>query len=124
MLAVETCMVAYARQQGGDEEAYAVTGLRRLASLPDVPTVAESASPGFDAGSWTGLVAPARTPGDIVARMNAAMRAVLQDPGNASIFAQQEAEIRPGSPEQYGAYLKGELDRWGAIIRAHGIRLE
>jgi len=105
-------------------KAYAVASLRRLASLPEVPTVAETAAPGFEAGSWTGLVAPARTPAEIVGRMNAAVRAVQQEPSNAAIFAQQEAEVRSGSPEQYGAFLRSEYERWGGIIRKHRVRVE
>jgi tripartite-type tricarboxylate transporter receptor subunit TctC len=105
-------------------KAFAVTGLRRLAALPQVPTVAEVAAPGFEAGSWTGLVAPARTPPEAVARMNAAVRAVQQDPAVAALYAQHEAEIRSGTPEQYGAFLQAESTRWGALIRKHGVRVE
>lgn len=105
-------------------KAYASTGLKRLAALPDVPTVGETVSPGFDAGSWSGIVAPARTPADTVKRMNAAIQAVQKDPANASIFAQQSAEIRAGSPEQYASFLNKESRRWGEIIRANNIRLD
>jgi tripartite-type tricarboxylate transporter receptor subunit TctC len=105
-------------------KAFAVTGSRRLAALPAVPTLAESVSPGFEVGSWNGLLAPAGTPAAFVEKMNAAVRAVQADPAMAPVFAQQGAEVRSATPEQYGAFLKSETQRWGVIIRHHGLRIE
>jgi tripartite-type tricarboxylate transporter receptor subunit TctC len=105
-------------------KAYASTGRQRLAALPEVPTVGESVSPGFDTGSWTGLVAPAKTPADAVARMNKALRAVQQEAAAAPIFAQQAAEARSSTPEEYGAFLRSEQKRWGDIIRKHAIHID
>lgn len=105
-------------------KAYASTGLNRLTSLPDVPTVAESAVPRFDTGSWTGLVGPANTPKEMIAKMNAAVNAVQRDPAVASTFALQETEIRAGTAQAYGTFLRSEMERWGGLIRAHGVRID
>lgn len=121
---MDTANTSIAHVQNKLLKAYASTGLQRLAGLPNVPTVAERVSPGFETGSWTGLMAPAKTPKDIVEKMNAAIAAVQRDPAVAPIFAKQAAEIRTSSPEQYAAFLRSEQQRWGDLIRKHNVRLD
>ncbi|GAA4340197.1 tripartite tricarboxylate transporter substrate binding protein [Pigmentiphaga soli] len=104
--------------------ALAVASRRRLQTLPDVPTFEESGIPGIVLGSWSGIVAPAGTPAPIVDRLNAVIRQALADPALSATLASQSAEILGSSPAEYGAYLREEMERWGKIIRAEGIKAE
>jgi tripartite-type tricarboxylate transporter receptor subunit TctC len=102
----------------------AVTSLRRLAALPEVPTVAESGYPGFEAANWSGLVAPAKTPADIVARLNAEVNAALRQPQMVEKLAVDSSEPLPGTPERFAEFLRAEHAKWGSLIRDAGIKLE
>jgi tripartite-type tricarboxylate transporter receptor subunit TctC len=102
----------------------AVTSLRRLPALPEVPTVDEAGYRGFEATNWSGLVAPANTPAAVVARLNAAVNAALRQPEMVAKLAIDSSEAMPGSPEQFAAFLRAEHAKWGSLIRDAGIRLE
>jgi tripartite-type tricarboxylate transporter receptor subunit TctC len=102
----------------------AVTSLQRLAALPDVPTVDESGYRGFEAANWSGLVAPAKTPAAVVARLNAEVNAVLGRPEMVERLAIDSSEPMPSSPERFAAFLKTEHAKWGGLIREAGIKLE
>lgn len=101
----------------------AITGLKRSPLLPDVPTLAET-MPGFEVGSWFGVMAPAKTPPAIVKRLNSEIVKALQDPDVRSRLARENAEPLGSTPEEYGAYLKSELERWTRIIKSAGVKLE
>ena len=110
--------------QAGKLRALAVTSAKRFALLPDLPTIAESGYPGFDALAWNGVLVPAATPKAIVQRLNAEINAVLKDPDvvqkmNASGFA-----LVGGTPEEFGALIKGESDKWAPVIRKAGVKIE
>jgi tripartite-type tricarboxylate transporter receptor subunit TctC len=92
--------------------------------LPDVPTIAESGVPGYEAYSWSGVLAPKGTPADIVARVNADMVKVLSDPATAKAMVAAGAEPKPGSPEAFGAFVRGEVLKWREVINKAGIKLE
>lgn len=109
--------------QKGLLRALATTASTRLPALPDVPTIAESAVPGFEAGSWNGLVAPAGTPQPAIEAMHKAVQQVLQDAGTAPILEQQLAEARLWTTARYAAYLRSESQRWGALIREHRVEI-
>lgn len=101
----------------------AIASLNRSPLLPDVPTVAESMNlPGFEITAWNGIVAPAGTPPEAVARINAAVNKTLQDKSVMKQFHDSGAEIYGGSSENYGAYLKSELNRWQTVINDVGIQ--
>jgi tripartite-type tricarboxylate transporter receptor subunit TctC len=102
----------------------AVTSLRRLPALPEVPTVDEAGYRGFEATNWSGLVAPANTPAAVVARLNAAVNAALRQPAMVAKLAIDSSEATPGSPEEFAAFLRAEHAKWGRLIRDAGIRLE
>ena len=105
--------------------AYAVTAARRLAQLPDVPTVAEIDLAGFESIGWFGLVAPAGTPAPVVARLNAEISAALDDEGFKSSMRNVGADPpAPGSPESFEAYIKSEIVKWAQVIKNAGIKLE
>jgi len=102
----------------------AVSSSRRLAVLPDVPTVAESGFPGFDAVNWSGLVAPAHTPYAVIDRLNAEAAAALRRPEMAERLALDGSEPFASSVAEFGAFMRAERIKWGAIVRDIGIRIE
>ncbi|MCP3404476.1 tripartite tricarboxylate transporter substrate binding protein [Bradyrhizobium sp. CCGB01] len=102
--------------------AIGVSSARRLASLPDVPTLAESGLAGFESVGWFGLVAPSGTPADIVARLNDAFVKALKDPAVVEKIRTLGAEPAPTSPEQFGRFIQSESTKWGKLIAEAGIK--
>jgi tripartite-type tricarboxylate transporter receptor subunit TctC len=100
----------------------AITSATRLASLPEVPTVAESGLPGYEYSSWMGISAPAKTPREIVSRLNTEIARILRTVEARDWLAAQGAEPGGDSPEQFAAFIKAEHAKWGPIIRAAGIK--
>ena len=101
----------------GKLRALGVTGLKRSSSFPDLPTVAEQGLPGFEAVLHYGIVAPAGTPQPIVDRLNAALRAALDDPKVRGHIATEGAEPLPTSPEEYAVDIDREETKWSALVR-------
>ena len=89
--------------------------------FPDVPTIAAAGLPGYEAYSWTGVVAPAGTPADIVTRVNADMVRALSDPKTVAALMAAGAEPAPGTPEEFKAFLANELKKWSATIKSANI---
>jgi tripartite-type tricarboxylate transporter receptor subunit TctC len=110
--------------KAGKLRGLAVTGAKRLPSLPDLPTIAESGFPGYEASSWYGILAPAGTPPDIVARLNAELSKALEQPEVKTSLRAEGAEPVGGSPEQFAAHIRSEKERLGKLIRDANIRLE
>lgn len=104
--------------------ALAVTGKNRSASLPDVPTLAESGLPGYEAGSWYGILAPAGTPAAIVATLNAEINKAMRQPEVRERLAAEGAEVIGGTPEDFASHIRAELARMGKLMREAGIRME
>ncbi len=102
----------------------AVTSLKRLNDLPQVPTVAESGYPGFDTATWFGFVAPTATPKDVVARLNAEFNKALQSPALAKTLNDQGASVLGGTPEQFGTLVRQDMARWASVIKQSGTRLD
>ncbi|MBV7481539.1 tripartite tricarboxylate transporter substrate binding protein [Bordetella sp. BOR01] len=94
------------------------------ALFPGIPTIAASGVPGYEAYSWSGLLAPAGTPVDVLKRVNGDMVQVLGNPDTAKSMLAAGAEPRPGTPQEFGAFLQAEIDKWGKVIKAAGIKLE
>lgn len=107
---------------GGRLRALAVSSPQRLPSLPDVPTVAESGYPGFEADQWYGLVAPAGTPAARVQQLNAALNGVLTQPAVAKQLANDGALPLATSPQAFRALIEKELPRWGAVVKAANVK--
>ena len=105
-------------------KALAVTSLTRSSQLPDVPTVAETVMPGFEVGAWQGMMVPAKTPPEIVRKLNAATLKALAAPEVRASLAAQGAEPRGTSPEAYGKYVAQELDRWRKVVKDSGVTLD
>src|SRR5262245_8647966 len=104
--------------------AIAVTTARRSASLPDVPTLAESGVPGFDASTVTAVLAPAATPREIVARLNATLAKVLGNPTVRERFAALGAEVQPSTSEELGKWIREDLAVWIKVVKQAGIKVE
>lgn len=104
--------------------AIAVTTARRAELLPEVPTLAESGVPGFDASTVVGIFVPAGTPPEIVQRLNAALNKALVNPAVKERFAAQGAEMRPGTSEVLGKFLRDDLAKWKKVVQQTGLKLE
>ncbi|MBW6401503.1 tripartite tricarboxylate transporter substrate binding protein [Roseomonas sp. HJA6] len=109
--------------ESGDVRALAVTSAERSRTFPAVPTVAESGYPGFEAVNWTGLVAPARTPDAIIARLNEETRKALALPETIARLAAEGSEPFASSPERFRAFLVEEHAKWGRVVREARIEL-
>jgi tripartite-type tricarboxylate transporter receptor subunit TctC len=126
--AIPLVYTAVAGAQGhvksGKLKAIAVSSAQRSASLPDVPTFIESGVSDFTADSWVGLLAPARTPPAVLARLNTELNAVLNDPAVRERLAVLGIEPTPGTPEQFQQQMAKDLAAYGPIVKSAGIKLE
>ena len=111
-----------AHLQSGSVRAIGVTGAQRLAMMPDVPTLAEQGVSGIDIHFMFGMVAPAGTPKDIIARLNAEITQALSDAEVRATLARQAVQPSPGTPEAFGALVASELSRWKAIVQKTGFK--
>jgi len=110
--------------QAGKLRALAVTSRKRSALLPEVPSLAESGLPDYEAGSWYGVMAPAGTPREIVERLHGAIARALKQPDVAKRLAAEGAIVIGSTPAEFGAHIKAELARVGNVVRGAGIRIE
>jgi tripartite-type tricarboxylate transporter receptor subunit TctC len=100
----------------------AIGSPKRSQALPDVPTVAESGLPGFDIGAWNGILAPARTPPAIIARLNAEIVKMTKDPATREHAASQGAELVSNTPQEFATYIKTQIARFAQVVKATGMR--
>lgn len=107
--------------KAGKIRALAVTTAKRSAILPELPTIAESGLPGFEADNWYGIVAAARTPRAIIGRLNAEFVRILSKPEVREVLLRQGLEVAPGTPEAFGAYMKSEYVKWARVIADAGL---
>ena len=107
--------------KGGKVRALAVTGLKRAAALPELPTVAGSGVPGYESLSWSGLAVPTGTPKAVVQRINRETGVILASEEMRARLADQGAEAVGGSPEQFAAHIRAERDKWSRLIRERQI---
>ena len=98
----------------------AVTTPKRSPALPDVPTIAEAGLPGYEATSWFGMLAPAKTPAPVMAKLNASILKALADPDVKKKMAEQGAEAYGETPQQFAAFIKTETAKWGKIVKQSG----
>jgi tripartite-type tricarboxylate transporter receptor subunit TctC len=104
--------------------ALAVTSLKRTTVLPEAPTLNETVMPKFEVGAWQGMLVPAKTPSDIVKRLNAEVMKALNSPEVKSKLAVQGAEPLGSTPEEYGQYIQSEIARWGQVVKLTGASLD
>ena len=116
-----TAPVALSQMKANRIRALAISSLKRSALAPALPTIAESGFPGFQTDTWYGVLAPARTPAAIVARLNADIARVLEAQEVKTLLEQQGAQPAGGSPAEFRAFLQSEIEKWGKAIKAAGI---
>ncbi|RZI98846.1 MAG: tripartite tricarboxylate transporter substrate binding protein [Haliea sp.] len=109
---------------GGRIHALATTGEKRLASLPDVPTMAEVGLPGMTIYGWQGLLAPTGTPPEVIEKLSKAVEKVLADPAVKAKFAEQGADVAYQPPAAFADYIAAEQKRWRTVIQSAGIKVE
>jgi tripartite-type tricarboxylate transporter receptor subunit TctC len=110
--------------RAGKLRALGTTGAKRSATLPDVPTIAEQGYPGYEATNWYAFVAPAKTPRDIVARLNREIVRTLRDPETHDAIFKQGEEPTPSTPEELARHMEREFATWGRVIKEAGIPVE
>ena len=115
---------AQGQVKAGRLKPIAVSSAQRSRSLPDVPTFMESGVPDFEVNSWVGLLAPAKTPKAIVDKLNTELNAVLNDPETRDKLNVMGIAATPGAPEKFGDEMKRDLQRYGPVVKAAGIKVE
>lgn len=110
--------------QSGKVRALAVTPIRRTSVFPDLPTIDELGLKGFDATTWHGLVVPAKTPPDVIAKLHRATVEALKDPAVRKSLTDLGVDIVGGTPEEFAAYIQAEIPKWTAIVKASGAKLD
>jgi len=108
--------------KSGKLVALGVTGASRSSALPQVPTIAEAALPGFEVTAWNALFAPAGTPRPVVQRLNALVRDGLAQPEARTAMGRQGLEATPSSPEELARLVRAELEKWGKVVKAAGMK--
>ena len=118
-----TVIAITAHIKSGRLRALAVASAKRISSMPDLPTMDEAGVPGFEADSWGGVMVPAATPPAVVQRLHAEIVRILKMPDVAERLHSLGAEIVGGTPEEFAAYLKSEIDKWGKVARSTNSKL-
>lgn len=110
--------------KAGRINAFAITSTKRSPAAPDIPTVTEAGLAGFEPQLMFGFLAPAGTPKDIVARLNAEIVKILKDPAFVQRFAAQDADTVYGTPQEYAEYIKAEISKWAKVVKASGAKAD
>jgi tripartite-type tricarboxylate transporter receptor subunit TctC len=110
--------------KGGKLRPLAVASAKRVAALPDLPTIGESGYPGFEAWAWQGFVAPAKTPRPIIMRLNAEFAKVMSDPTIKQRLSESGFEPQTSTPEEFSSYMKSEIAKWAKVIRESNVTLD
>jgi len=116
--------IAIPHMKSGRLKALGVSTARRSPEMSDVPTIAEAGVPGYEAIVWIGLLAPAGTPREIVAKLNAEIGKLVRTDDVRKLLAPTGMEPDPDTPEQFGACLKGDYDKWGKVVRESGATVQ
>jgi len=116
--------IAIPHMKSGRLKALGVSTARRSPEMPDVPTIAEAGVPGYEAIVWIGMLAPAGTPREIVARLNGEIGKLIRTDDVKRLLAPTGMEPDPDTPAQFGAYLKADYDKWGKVVRDSGATVQ
>jgi len=110
--------------KAGKLRALAVGGLNRSPEYPDIPTIAEQGLPGFETGSWQGIVAAPGTPREIIAKLNAELTRILNTADMKEKLGAQGTEVRTDTPESMATFLGNERVRWAKVVKESGIKFD
>ncbi len=120
----ENSLIVVPHIKSGKVRALAVTGAQRSRSVPDLPTITEAGLPGYGASGWYGFVAPAATPKDIVTRLAGEFNRILKQPDVVERLSSQGAEPVGGTPEQFGAFIRDEINKWAKLVKSANMKAE
>jgi tripartite-type tricarboxylate transporter receptor subunit TctC len=123
-LMFDTVMSALPHVQAGKLRALAVTSAKRAPVVPDVPTIAEAALPGYEAIAWNGLFAPVGTPRAIIDQLNAETVKAVQSDAVIKQFASMGATARPTTPDEFASYVRNEVTKWAKVVNESGAKIE
>ena len=123
-LMFDTALVVGSHVRAGKLRALAVTSSKRLDSMPDVPTAAESGVPGFEVGTWQAIFAPAGTPKPIVQRLNTEIAQILKQPDIQAKLAELGLSPSGGTPEELGEFQKAEIAKWAKVVKEANVKPE
>ena len=123
-LMFDTMLSSMPHVKAGKLKALAVTSAQRSPIAPELPTVAESGLPGYEAIAWNGLLAPAGTPKEVVARLNAELKKVLEQPEVKQRFEAQGFTASWNTPEAFESFLKSEVDKWAKVVKVSGAKVD
>jgi tripartite-type tricarboxylate transporter receptor subunit TctC len=121
---IDTVSVHVENVNAGKLRALGVTSAKRTPSLPNVPTIAEAGLPGFDVSIWLGVLAPAKTPPDIVARLNSEIRKVMTEPEMKAQLVKAGIDPLTSTPDEFAATIKNDMAKWGKVVKASGARVD
>jgi tripartite-type tricarboxylate transporter receptor subunit TctC len=110
--------------KSGRLRAVAVTSAKRAATLPELPTVAESGVPGFEVTNWFGIVAPARLPAPLIQRVHAEITTALGSKEVADKLTAEGAEVVASTPQQFRDFIRGDIAKWAKVVKAAGMKLD
>lgn len=117
-------LATYPFVKDGKLKVLAISSAKRFSTAPDIPTVAEAAFPGFETGSWQGIVAPAGTSPQVVTKLHADVMAILSTPDMKDRLDKAGAEVRAMSPQQFGGFIRDEKARWAKVVKESGAKFD
>jgi tripartite-type tricarboxylate transporter receptor subunit TctC len=117
-------LATYPLVQGGRLKLLAVSSAKRMSAIPDVPTIAESGLAGFESGSWQGIVAPAGTPRDVVAKLNAEIGRIVNMPEMRANLGKQGADVRTNAPDEFTAFIRSEKTKWAKVVKDANVKID
>ncbi|SFM88637.1 tripartite tricarboxylate transporter substrate binding protein [Variovorax sp. OV329] len=123
-LYVSTIPTLLGHIKSGKMRPIAVTSLKRVDDLKDVPTIAESGYKGFESVTWFGILGPAKLPKEIVAKLNADINKALKDPQLEKQLSDQGADVATGTSEQFAALIRDDIPRWGKLVKESGAKVD
>jgi tripartite-type tricarboxylate transporter receptor subunit TctC len=110
--------------KAGRVRALGVTSTKRIPTLPDVPTIAETGLPGYEVTNWYGVLTPAGVPKDVLGKLHGDLVKVMKQPDVQQRFAAEGGDATPNTPEQFGAFIRNEIVKWGKAVRESGAKVE
>ncbi|MGZ5091628.1 MAG: tripartite tricarboxylate transporter substrate binding protein [Burkholderiales bacterium] len=123
-LSYENSLVVTPHVKAGKVKALAVTGTKRSKLMPELPTISESGLPGYNASGWYGLFVPAATPKPIIARLNVEAVKALRTPDVVKTLSSQGAEPVANTPEEFGAFVRAEIDKWANLVKVAKMKMD
>jgi len=115
---------AYPQAREGRVRGLALSTARRFPGAPEIPTIAESGLPGFEASAWDGIFVPAGTPMAVVDRLNAAIHQALEDPEIVAELRARGAQPVPGTPDSFARFIAASAEKWAQAVRASGAKID